>query len=92
MPGTIDLAKLKAASKSTTKFAHFENLNVILDAARRIGCSVVNLSAEDLVASKPHLTCGLLWQILQVLCEPACRPCGMRLSLCRYHRSVWRRR
>ncbi len=43
-----------------------ENLNLALNSASAIGCQVVNIGAEDLMAGKPHLVLGLLWQIIKI--------------------------
>ncbi|XP_044525391.1 plastin-1 [Gracilinanus agilis] len=43
-----------------------ENLNLALNSASAIGCTVVNIGAQDLKEGKPHLVMGLLWQIIKV--------------------------
>ena len=43
-----------------------ENLNLALNSASAIGCTVVNIGASDLKEGKPHLVLGLLWQIIKV--------------------------
>ena len=43
-----------------------ENHDLCINAAVRIGCSVVNIGGKDLAAGVPHLTMGLLWQIIKV--------------------------
>ena len=42
-----------------------ENLVLALNSASAIGCTVVNIDASDLMAGKPHLVLGLLWQIIK---------------------------
>lgn len=37
-----------------------------LNSASAIGCTVVSIDAHDLMAGKPHLVLGLLWQIIKV--------------------------
>lgn len=37
-----------------------------LNSASAIGCTVVNIDAHDLMAGKPHLVLGLLWQVIKV--------------------------
>ena len=49
-PGTVDFSKIK--TKNIYKFNQLENLNTVLDAAKRIGCNIVNISAEDIIARK----------------------------------------
>lgn len=46
--------------------ANQENLNLALNSASAIGCTVVNIGAQDLKEGKPHLVLGLLWQIIKV--------------------------
>ncbi|NXD12548.1 PLSI protein, partial [Nothocercus nigrocapillus] len=43
-----------------------ENLNLALNSASAIGCTVVNIGSQDLQEGKPHLVLGLLWQIIKV--------------------------
>lgn len=43
-----------------------ENLNLALNSAAGIGCTVVNIGAEDMMAGKPHLVLGILWQIIRM--------------------------
>lgn len=43
-----------------------ENLNLALNSASAIGCTVVNIGAQDLKEGKPHLVLGLLWQIIKI--------------------------
>lgn len=42
-----------------------ENINLALNSASAIGCTVVNIGAHDLQEGKPHLVLGLLWQIIK---------------------------
>jgi len=42
-----------------------ENHDLCIAAAIKIGCSVVNIGGKDLVAQTPHLTLGLVWQIIK---------------------------
>lgn len=43
-----------------------ENLNLALNSAAGIGCTVVNIGAEDIMSGKPHLVLGILWQIIRM--------------------------
>ncbi|MGH0119837.1 UNVERIFIED_CONTAM: hypothetical protein FKN15_043270 [Acipenser sinensis] len=52
--------------KKLTPFTISENLVLALNSASAIGCTVVNIGAQDLRAGKPHLVLGLLWQIIKV--------------------------
>ncbi|KAG8445308.1 hypothetical protein GDO86_010191 [Hymenochirus boettgeri] len=49
-----------------TPFNISENINLALNSASAIGCTVVNIGAQDLKDGKPHLVLGLLWQIIKV--------------------------
>jgi len=42
-----------------------ENHDLCIAAASKIGCSVVNIGGKDLEAGTPHLTLGLVWQIIK---------------------------
>lgn len=37
-----------------------------LNSASAIGCTVVNIDAQDMKAGTPHLVLGLLWQIIKI--------------------------
>lgn len=37
-----------------------------LNSASAIGCMVVNIDAQDMIAGTPHLVLGLLWQIIKI--------------------------
>eukprot|EP01036_Dinobryon_divergens_P024051 gene24055-32465_t len=43
-----------------------ENQNLALRAAKKIGCQVVNIGAQDLIEGRPVLVLGLLWQIIRL--------------------------
>lgn len=43
-----------------------ENLILALNSASAIGCMVVNIDAQDMIAGTPHLVLGLLWQIIKI--------------------------
>uniref|UniRef100_A0A4W4FTM1 Plastin-1-like n=1 Tax=Electrophorus electricus TaxID=8005 RepID=A0A4W4FTM1_ELEEL len=43
-----------------------ENLILALNSASAIGCTVVNIDAQDMMAGTPHLVLGLLWQIIKI--------------------------
>lgn len=47
-------------------FKIHENQILVVNSANAIGCSVVNIGAEDLVKGKAHLLLGLLWQIIRI--------------------------
>ncbi|XP_041668729.1 plastin-1 [Cheilinus undulatus] len=62
-PDTIDERVIN--TKKLTTFKKTENLVLALNSASAIGCMVVNIDAHDLMAGKPHLVLGLLWQIIR---------------------------
>ena len=43
-----------------------ENQNLALNAAKAIGCQVVNIGAQDLIEGRPILVLGLVWQIIKI--------------------------
>lgn len=43
-----------------------ENQNLVLNAAKAIGCQVINIGAQDLIEGKPILILGLIWQIIKI--------------------------
>ncbi|XP_071768495.1 plastin-1 [Centroberyx gerrardi] len=63
-PDTIDERVIN--TKKRTTFTMTENLVLALNSASAIGCRVVNIDAHDLMAGKPHLVLGLLWQIIKI--------------------------
>ncbi|XP_006637877.1 plastin-1 [Lepisosteus oculatus] len=63
-PDTIDERVINM--KKLTTFTITENLVLALNSASAIGCTVVNIDAQDLMAGKPHLALGLLWQIIKI--------------------------
>uniref|UniRef100_A0A8D3C830 Plastin-1-like n=1 Tax=Scophthalmus maximus TaxID=52904 RepID=A0A8D3C830_SCOMX len=63
-PDTIDERVINTKKLATFKMT--ENLVLALNSASAIGCMVVSIDAHDLMAGKPHLVLGLLWQIIKV--------------------------
>ncbi|XP_053290780.1 plastin-1 [Pleuronectes platessa] len=63
-PDTIDERVIN--TKKLTTFKMTENLVLALNSASAIGCMVVSIDAHDLMAGKPHLVMGLLWQIIKI--------------------------
>ncbi|XP_055013626.1 plastin-1-like [Boleophthalmus pectinirostris] len=63
-PDTIDERVIN--TKKLTTFKMTENLVLALNSASAIGCTVVSVDAHDLMAGKPHLVLGMLWQIIKV--------------------------
>ncbi|XP_053565991.1 plastin-1 [Bombina bombina] len=62
-PDTIDERAIN--KKKLTEFTISENINLALNSASAIGCTVVNIGSHDIKEGKPHLVLGLLWQIIK---------------------------
>ncbi|XP_033752651.1 plastin-1-like [Pecten maximus] len=58
---TINKTKMNA-------FTRTENQNLVINSARAIGCTVVNIGPVDIENGEknPHLILGLLWQIIRI--------------------------
>jgi plastin-1 len=65
-PGTINEKRL-VLKKEKSKFEININHDLTIQAAKEIGCTVVNIGGEDLSSKKHHLILGLLWQIIKVI-------------------------
>jgi len=65
VPDTIDERVINNKDKMTT-FMHTENLNLAINSAKGIGCSVVNIGAQDIQKGTEHIILGLIWQIIRV--------------------------
>ncbi|XP_051985100.1 plastin-1-like [Xyrauchen texanus] len=63
-PDTIDERVIN--TKKRTPFIMTDNLVLALNSALAIGCTVVNIDAQDMKAGSPHLVLGLLWQIIKI--------------------------
>ncbi|KAJ3416764.1 hypothetical protein HDV05_000138 [Chytridiales sp. JEL 0842] len=64
VPGTIDERVLNI--KKINTFQMTENNNVVINSAKAIGCSVINIGAQDLIEGREHLLLGLIWQIIKI--------------------------
>lgn len=67
VPDTIDervLNKPKGAKK-LNNFTMTENNNIVINSAKSLGLSVVNIGAQDLMEGREHLILGLIWQIIR---------------------------
>lgn len=62
---TVDERTINNKDK-LNKYQIIENLNLALNAAKAIGCRVVNVGAFDLIDGNPILVLGLLWQIIKI--------------------------
>jgi len=68
VPDTIDERVLNRPGKKIKKLNAFhmtENNNIVINSAKGIGCSVVNIGSGDLVEVREHLILGLIWQIIR---------------------------
>ena len=68
VPDTIDervMNKPGRKIKSLNNFHMTENLNIVINSAKGIGCSVVNIGSQDILEVREHLILGLIWQIIR---------------------------
>ncbi|KAH0538469.1 Fimbrin, actin-bundling protein [Glutinoglossum americanum] len=68
VPDTIDervLNKSGKKLKSLNAFHMTENNNIVINSAKAIGCSVVNIGSGDIIEVREHLILGLIWQIIR---------------------------
>lgn len=68
VPDTIDERVLNRPGKkikSLNAFHMTENNNIVIESAKGIGCSVVNIGSQDLVEVREHLILGLIWQVIR---------------------------
>jgi plastin-1 len=68
VPETIDERALNVIkrAKELNVYQKTENQNLCINAAKSIGCSVVNIGPDDLIEGKPILVLGLVWQIIKI--------------------------
>lgn len=64
VPDTIDERALNKGKMNA--FQITENQNVVVNSAKAIGCSVVNIGAQDLIEGREHLVLGLVWQVIKI--------------------------
>lgn len=67
VPDTIDerVLNLGKNGRGPNAFQMTENNNIVITSAKAIGCSVVNIGAQDLTDGREHLILGLIWQIVR---------------------------
>lgn len=51
--------------KTLNAFHMTENNNIVINSAKGIGCSVVNIGSGDIIEVREHLILGLIWQIIR---------------------------
>jgi len=68
MPGTIDERTINRAKggKKLDVWSAAENNNLAINSAASIGCTVVNIGANDIIEATPHIILGLIWQIIRI--------------------------
>lgn len=68
VPDTIDERVLNRPGrkiKTLNAFHMTENNNIVIESAKGIGCSVVNIGSGDIIEVREHLILGLIWQIIR---------------------------
>lgn len=65
MPDTIDDRVLNLG-ESLNAFQMTENNNLLINSAKAIGCSVINIGSQDIIEGREHLILGLIWQIIKI--------------------------
>ncbi len=68
VPDTIDERVLNRPGKKIKTLNAFhmtENNNIVINSAKGIGCSVVNIGSGDIIEVREHLILGMIWQIIR---------------------------
>ncbi|KAH9900076.1 calponin homology domain-containing protein [Xylariomycetidae sp. FL2044] len=68
VPDTIDERVLNVPGRKIKQLNAFhmtENNNIVIESAKGIGCSVVNIGSGDIIEVREHLILGLIWQIIR---------------------------
>jgi len=68
VPDTIDERVLNRQGKKIKQLNAFhmtENNNIVIESAKGIGCSVVNIGSGDIIEVREHLILGLIWQVIR---------------------------
>ncbi|EME81420.1 uncharacterized protein MYCFIDRAFT_155600 [Pseudocercospora fijiensis CIRAD86] len=68
VPDTIDervLNRQGGKIKTLNAFHMTENNNIVIESAKGIGCSVVNIGSGDIIEGREHLILGLIWQVIR---------------------------
>jgi plastin-1 len=68
VPGTIDerVINRPKGGKKLDPWSAAENLNLAINSAASIGCTVVNVGANDIQEGRAHIILGLIWQIIRI--------------------------
>ncbi|KAK8139539.1 fimbrin [Apiospora sp. TS-2023a] len=68
VPDTIDERVMNVPGRKIKKLNAFhmtENNNIVIESAKGIGCSVVNIGSGDIIEVREHLILGLIWQVIR---------------------------
>ncbi|KAI0024218.1 calponin homology domain-containing protein [Xylariomycetidae sp. FL0641] len=68
VPDTIDERVMNVPGRKIKQLNAFhmtENNNIVIESAKGIGCSVVNIGSGDIIEVREHLILGLIWQIIR---------------------------
>jgi len=65
VPDSIDTRVINM-KEGMTQFQAYENLNLAINSAKAIGCSIINIGAEDIWDEKEHLVLGMIWQVIRI--------------------------
>ncbi|KAF4552441.1 Fimbrin-like protein [Elsinoe fawcettii] len=68
VPDTIDERVMNRPGKKIKTLNAFhmtENNNIVIESAKGIGCSVVNIGSQDIIEVREHLILGLIWQVIR---------------------------
>ncbi|KAJ5075609.1 hypothetical protein M0811_07179 [Anaeramoeba ignava] len=63
-PDKIDLKRL-TTKRNINKFEVLNNINLVIQSSKKIGCKIVNIGPEDIYEKKVHLSLGLVWQVVR---------------------------
>jgi plastin-1 len=64
----ISPAAINNSPKSV--YQSIENLNLAIESAKAIGCTVVNIQPQFIMEKREHIILGLIWQIIKVAPPP----------------------
>jgi plastin-1 len=65
VPGTI-FEKAINVKQQLNIYQTRENLNLAINTAKSIGCTIVSIFPESIIEQKEHLVLGLIWQIVKI--------------------------
>eukprot|EP01155_Anaeramoeba_flamelloides_P053542 Anaeramoba_flamelloidesc43067_g8_i2.p1 GENE.c43067_g8_i2~~c43067_g8_i2.p1 ORF type:complete len:921 (+),score=276.47 c43067_g8_i2:799-3561(+) len=63
--GTINMRRIVQKPR-LNKFELINNLNLVLQASKKLGIKLVNIGPEDILEKREHLILGLTWQVVKV--------------------------